>query len=65
MRVGLKSEAMAGCKYVLACKSPFIIAAPEDENEIISPAVDGTLRVLVSKSKMQGIKSAQLSLHLR
>ena len=40
------SEAIAGCKYVLHVASPFIIANPEDENEMISPAVDGTLRVL-------------------
>ena len=39
-------EAMADCKYVLHVASPFIIADPADENEIISPAVDGTLRVL-------------------
>ena len=49
------SEAMKGCDYVLHVASPFIIAAPEDENEIISPAVDGTLRVL-SAAKMAGIK---------
>ena len=49
------SEAMAGCKYVLHVASPFIIAAPEDEDEIISPAVDGTLRVLAA-AKAEGIK---------
>jgi len=49
------SEAMAGCKYVLHVASPFIIAAPEDENEIISPAVDGTLRVL-STAEATGVE---------
>jgi dihydroflavonol-4-reductase len=48
-------EAMRDCKYVLHVASPFIIAAPEDENEIISPAVGGTLRVL-SSAKAAGIK---------
>ena len=46
------SDAMAGCKYVLHVASPFIIAAPEDENEMISPAVDGTLRVLSAAKKV-------------
>jgi len=48
-------EAMADCKYVLHVASPFIIADPDDENEIISPAVDGTLRVL-SAAKAAGIE---------
>lgn len=48
-------EAMTGCKYVLHVASPFIIANPDDENEIISPAVDGTLRVL-SAAKRTGIE---------
>ena len=48
-------EAMAGCKYVLHVASPFIIADPEDENEMISPAVDGTLRVL-SAAKAVGVE---------
>ena len=46
---------MAGCKYVLHVASPFIIADPEDENEMISPAVDGTLRVL-SAAKAVGVE---------
>ena len=49
------SEAMTGCKYVLHVASPFIIADPEDENEMISPAVDGTLRVL-SAGKAVGVE---------
>ena len=48
-------EAMADCKYVLHVASPFIIADPEDENEMISPAVDGTLRVL-SAAKAIGVE---------
>ncbi|MDG2300366.1 MAG: NAD-dependent epimerase/dehydratase family protein [Acidimicrobiales bacterium] len=48
-------EAMADCKYILHVASPFIIVDPDDENEIISPAVDGTLRVL-SAAKAAGIE---------
>lgn len=39
-------EAMAGCDYVLHVASPFPPTVPKDENEIVRPAVDGTLRVL-------------------
>ena len=48
-------EAMSDCKFVLHVASPFIIADPEDENEMISPAVDGTLRVL-SAAKAVGVE---------
>ncbi|WP_067703768.1 SDR family oxidoreductase [Nocardia jejuensis] len=40
------AEAVAGCRYVVHTASPFPAADPKDENEIIRPAVDGTLRVL-------------------
>ena len=46
------SEAMVGCKYILHVASPFIIADPEDENEMISPAVDGKIRVLSAAKKV-------------
>jgi len=38
--------AMAGCTYVLHVASPFVLAEPKDENELITPAVEGTRRVL-------------------
>jgi nucleoside-diphosphate-sugar epimerase len=40
------AAAMKGCEYVLHVASPFPPRVPDDENEIIRPAVDGTLRVL-------------------
>lgn len=40
------SEAMTGCDYVLHVASPFPPTIPKDENEIVRPAVEGTLRVL-------------------
>jgi len=40
------AETVAGCDYVQHVASPFPIAQPKDENELIRPAVDGTLRVL-------------------
>ncbi|UGA48159.1 aldehyde reductase [Bradyrhizobium quebecense] len=39
-------EAAAGCDYVLHVASPLGAHLPEDENELIVPAREGTLRVL-------------------
>jgi nucleoside-diphosphate-sugar epimerase len=38
--------AVAGCEAVLHVASPFALAVPEHEDELIVPARDGTLRVL-------------------
>jgi dihydroflavonol-4-reductase len=40
------AEAVQGCEYILHVASPFPFGEPKDENELIVPAVDGTLRVL-------------------
>jgi dihydroflavonol-4-reductase len=40
------SEAVQGCRYVLHVASPLPRGAAKDENELIVPARDGTLRVL-------------------
>jgi dihydroflavonol-4-reductase len=39
-------EAVTGCDYVLHVASPLLSSLPRDENELIVPARDGTLRVL-------------------
>ncbi|MEV4343072.1 NAD-dependent epimerase/dehydratase family protein [Actinoplanes sp. NPDC049596] len=39
-------SAVAGASYVLHVASPFPAAQPEDENDLIVPAREGTLRVL-------------------
>jgi nucleoside-diphosphate-sugar epimerase len=39
-------EAVAGCDYVLHVASPLPATLPKDENEVIAPAREGTLRVL-------------------
>ncbi|MGA7803529.1 NAD-dependent epimerase/dehydratase family protein, partial [Bradyrhizobium sp.] len=39
-------EAVAGCDHVLHVASPLPAHVPDDENELIGPARDGTLRVL-------------------
>ena len=43
--------AVDGCDYVLHVASPFILEVPSDEDVLIKPAVDGTLRVLNACSK--------------
>jgi dihydroflavonol-4-reductase len=40
------TEAMRGCEYVLHVASPFPLFEPKHEDELIIPAVQGTLRVL-------------------
>jgi dihydroflavonol-4-reductase len=40
------AEAVLGCDYVLHVASPFPLEDPADEDELIQPAVQGTLRVL-------------------
>jgi dihydroflavonol-4-reductase len=40
------NQAVDGCDYVWHVASPFPGTTPQDENEVVRPAVDGTLRVL-------------------
>jgi nucleoside-diphosphate-sugar epimerase len=44
-------ESVAGCEYVLHVASPFPNEMPENEDDLIRPAVDGTLRVLKAASE--------------
>jgi dihydroflavonol-4-reductase len=44
------AAAVADCDYVLHVASPFPPAKPKDENDVIVPAVEGTLRVLRAAS---------------
>lgn len=54
------AEAVAGCDYVQHVASPFPIAQPKDEMELIRPAVDGTLRVLRA-ARDAGVKRVVLT----
>ena len=45
------SEAMSGCTFVLHVASPFLLEEPIDENELISPAVQGTKRVVAAAQR--------------
>jgi len=47
--------ALDGCDYVLHVASPIFLRVPKDENEMIRPAVEGTLRVLKA-ARQAGVK---------
>ena len=53
-------DAVKGCAFVLHIASPFVLAVPKDENELIAPAVEGTQRVL-NAAKRAGVKRAVLT----
>lgn len=49
--------AMEGVDHVMHTASPFPIGQPKDEQELIRPAVDGTMRVLRAAAVTPGIKT--------
>ncbi|HTF31912.1 MAG TPA: aldehyde reductase, partial [Flavitalea sp.] len=53
-------EAVKDCGYILHLASPFPLVEPEDENELIIPARDGSLRVLKAAQKA-GVKRVVLT----
>lgn len=53
-------EAVAGCDYVLHVASPFPAVLPKDENELIVPAREGSLRVLRA-ARDAGVKRVVLT----
>jgi nucleoside-diphosphate-sugar epimerase len=53
-------EAVAGCEYVLHVASPLPQTVPKDENELIVPAREGTLRVLRA-ARDAGVKRVVLT----
>ena len=52
-------QAVSGCNFILHIASPFPAEAPKDENELIVPAREGTLRVLRAAQK-GGVKRVVL-----
>lgn len=54
------AEATKGCTYVVHVASPFAMAEPKDENELIAPAVEGTKRV-ISAAQRAGVKRLVLT----
>ena len=54
------NEAVEGCDYVLHVASPFPLTEPEDENDLIIPAREGSLRVLKA-ARDAGVKRVVLT----
>ncbi len=54
-------EAMKGVEYVLHVASPFPLFEPKHEDELIIPAVQGTLRVLRAAHKAKAKRVVQVS----
>jgi nucleoside-diphosphate-sugar epimerase len=54
------SEAVAGCEYVLHVASPFPANVPKNEDDLIVPAREGSLRVLRA-SRDAGVKRVVLT----
>ncbi|GAA2510879.1 SDR family oxidoreductase [Winogradskya humida] len=55
------AEAVAGCTYVLHVASPNPPTVPRDENEVIRPAVEGTLRVLRAAAASDTVRRVVLT----
>ncbi|WAC91131.1 SDR family oxidoreductase [Mycobacterium sp. Aquia_213] len=55
------AEAVADCDYVLHVASPFPATAPDDEEELIRPAVNGTVRVLRAAAASGSVKRVVLT----
>lgn len=53
-------EAVSDCDFVMHVASPFFSKIPKDENELIKPAVEGTLNALNAANKA-GIKRVVLT----
>lgn len=53
-------DAVAGCRYVLHVASPIPRVPPKDEDELIGPAREGTLRVLRAAQRV-GVKRVVLT----
>ncbi|KAH9503821.1 hypothetical protein Btru_063923 [Bulinus truncatus] len=55
------TNAVKGCHYIHHVASPFPIVEPRDENELIKPAVDGTLNVLKAAAENGIVKRVVLT----
>ncbi|ADD45349.1 SDR family oxidoreductase [Stackebrandtia nassauensis] len=55
------AKAVDGCEYVMHVASPLPNHTPKNEDEVIRPAVDGTLRVLRACADDPGVKRVVLT----
>lgn len=55
------ADAVAGCDYVMHVASPFPTAPPADDDDLVRPAVQGTLRVLRAAAADPGVRRVVLT----
>ena len=55
------AEAVADCDYVLHVASPFPLEDPADPDEVVRPAVEGTLRVLRASARSGTVRRVVLT----
>lgn len=53
-------EAISGCDVLVHMASPFIVGAPKTQDDLVKPAVQGTLNALRAAHK-HGIKKVVLT----
>lgn len=53
-------DAVRDCDHVLHVASPYVLAVPDDEEELIRPAVEGTVRV-IEAAQRAGVKRTVLT----
>ncbi|XP_076915794.1 phenylacetaldehyde reductase-like [Bidens hawaiensis] len=61
LKDGSFDDAVKGCDGVFHCASPFFIHTDNPQEDLIDPAVKGTLNVLSSCSKVESIKRVVLT----
>lgn len=54
-------EACRGCKYVLHVASPLLTEVPKNPDDVIKPAVEGTLRLLRAAKEAGGVRRVVLT----
>lgn len=55
------ADAVRGCTYIQHVASPFPSSEPDDEMEIVGPAVEGTKRVLAAAASTGGVRRVVLT----
>ena len=55
------SKAVEGCKYIMHVASPFPLGNPSHEDEVIKPAIEGTLNVLRAAKSEQSVERVVLT----
>jgi dihydroflavonol-4-reductase len=58
---GSYDEAIAGCEYVIHTASPYVLDAKDPQQDLVDPALKGTLNVLQACAKAASVKKVVLT----